>query len=153
MFLEQFVASLNQPNLEDLLVELRQLETLCTSDVPEEFMDKEIRMRKYSRLEKRDVVAILEKSFGFFFIMPTKKNETDGCVVQDERAERARDTGRCVHPDARDADLVDGRGVAEAAAEIRAGKSETEKPGANDQNAPRRNGARKTVFTWPRLMK
>ncbi|KAI9142769.1 exocyst complex subunit Sec15-like-domain-containing protein [Paraphysoderma sedebokerense] len=60
-FLERFVIGLNDPNLVDTFLELRQAVNLLKSDNIEEYGNPEIRHKKYSRLRKGNVITLLEK--------------------------------------------------------------------------------------------
>jgi hypothetical protein len=63
-FLEQFVEELNNPQLLDTFVELRQTVNLLISDNREEYLDIQVRNRKYNRLKPGTVIALFEKMHG-----------------------------------------------------------------------------------------
>ncbi|KAF9428505.1 hypothetical protein BGZ94_002134 [Podila epigama] len=60
-YLEDFVASLGNPNVADIFLGLRQLITLLMSDNTEEYMDPQIRSKHYSRVKPEDVTKMVEK--------------------------------------------------------------------------------------------
>jgi len=60
-YLDNFVLGLGQPNLEDLSLELSQLVELLISQVPEEFLDKTVRMRKYPRVDRKIAIMLFDK--------------------------------------------------------------------------------------------
>ncbi|KAI9592840.1 exocyst complex subunit Sec15-like-domain-containing protein [Syncephalis fuscata] len=60
-FLERFVEELGDPMMLDVFVELRQVITLLMSNNQEEYLDIQIRNRKYSRLKPALVMSLFEK--------------------------------------------------------------------------------------------
>ncbi|KAF8949635.1 hypothetical protein BGZ46_005024 [Entomortierella lignicola] len=60
-YLEEFVATLDNPNVTQTFVPLRQLINLLLSENTEEYMDPAIRSRKYSQVKSDDVTRMLEK--------------------------------------------------------------------------------------------
>ncbi|KAF9963544.1 hypothetical protein BGZ65_002449 [Modicella reniformis] len=60
-YLEDFVASLDNPNVVGTFLPLRQLINLLLSENTEEYMDQSIRNRSYSQVKPDDVTRMLEK--------------------------------------------------------------------------------------------
>jgi len=60
-FLEDFVQGLNDPNVADAFLELRQMILLIEADNSEDFLNPQVRNRKFSRLKSQDVIVIMEK--------------------------------------------------------------------------------------------
>ncbi|CAG8459120.1 4894_t:CDS:10 [Paraglomus occultum] len=61
-FLEHFARRLEDPNIADAFLELRQIVSLLESENPDEYMDPSTRNKKYSLLEPADVALLLEKA-------------------------------------------------------------------------------------------
>ncbi|CAG8464408.1 17265_t:CDS:10 [Cetraspora pellucida] len=78
-FLENFARGLEDPNIADAFLELRQIVTLLRADNVEEYLDPSLRNRKYSHLRPTDVVNLFEKWL---------KDQTVISMDQDERAKR-----------------------------------------------------------------
>ncbi|GBC13539.2 exocyst complex subunit Sec15-like protein [Rhizophagus irregularis DAOM 181602=DAOM 197198] len=60
-FLEHFARKLEDPNIADAFLELRQIVTLLQSDNVEEYLDPSTRNRKYSLLKPTDVINLFDK--------------------------------------------------------------------------------------------
>ncbi|CAG8604575.1 6893_t:CDS:10 [Acaulospora morrowiae] len=60
-FLENFAHSLEDKNISDAFLELRQIVTLLSSDNVEEYLDPSTRNKKYSRLKPTDVINLFDK--------------------------------------------------------------------------------------------
>ncbi|CAG8582591.1 18435_t:CDS:10 [Dentiscutata erythropus] len=60
-FLENFARGLDDPNIADAFLELRQIVTLLQVENAEEYLDPSLRNRKYSHLRPADVVNLFEK--------------------------------------------------------------------------------------------
>ncbi|RKP09983.1 exocyst complex subunit Sec15-like-domain-containing protein [Thamnocephalis sphaerospora] len=60
-FLERFVEDMGDPMLLEVFVELRQVITLLMSDNRNEYLDVQMRNRKYSRLKPALVMSLFEK--------------------------------------------------------------------------------------------
>ncbi|GJJ72836.1 exocyst complex component 6 [Entomortierella parvispora] len=60
-YLENFVTTLDNPNVADTFLSLRQLITLLLSENTEEYMDPQIRSRYYAQVKPDDVTRMLEK--------------------------------------------------------------------------------------------
>ncbi|KAG0357915.1 hypothetical protein BG005_002980 [Podila minutissima] len=60
-YLEDFVATLDNPNVADTFLSMRQLITLLLSENTEDYMDPQIRSQHYSRVKPEDVTKMLEK--------------------------------------------------------------------------------------------
>ncbi|KAF9185313.1 hypothetical protein BGZ51_002737 [Haplosporangium sp. Z 767] len=60
-YLEDFVATLDNPNVAETFLPLRQLITLLLSENTEDYMDPQIRSRHYSQVKPEDVTRMLEK--------------------------------------------------------------------------------------------
>ncbi|KAG9287563.1 hypothetical protein G9A89_019624 [Geosiphon pyriformis] len=60
-FLEQFAQGLDDPNIADAFMELRQIVTLLQCENMEEYLTSSTRNKKYSRIKPADVVNLIEK--------------------------------------------------------------------------------------------
>ncbi|CAM0140229.1 unnamed protein product [Umbelopsis sp. WA50703] len=60
-FLEDFVKNLGDPTIVDTFLELRQLLTLVQSDNAEEFLNPQMKNKKYSRVQPQHAVIVMEK--------------------------------------------------------------------------------------------
>ncbi|CAJ0851754.1 18413_t:CDS:10 [Entrophospora sp. SA101] len=60
-FLEQFAQSLEDPQIADAFIELRQIVTLLQSENIEEYLNPSTRNKKYSGLKPSDVINLFEK--------------------------------------------------------------------------------------------
>jgi len=60
-FLEDFVKNLGDPTIVDTFLELRQLLTLVQSDNSEEFLNPQLKNKKYSRIQPQHAVIVMEK--------------------------------------------------------------------------------------------
>ncbi|KAL1920783.1 uncharacterized protein VTP21DRAFT_11418 [Calcarisporiella thermophila] len=60
-FLEEFVRSLNDPNVLDTFLELRQMMTLLQSESADEYLNPQTRNKRYSRLRPSVVASLFEK--------------------------------------------------------------------------------------------
>ncbi|RHZ47096.1 hypothetical protein Glove_593g29 [Diversispora epigaea] len=60
-FLENFARSLEDPNIVDAFLELRQIVNLLNSDNVEEYLNPSTRNKKYSHLKPIDVISLFDK--------------------------------------------------------------------------------------------
>ncbi|CAG8434342.1 1359_t:CDS:10 [Diversispora eburnea] len=60
-FLEKFAQSLEDPNIADAFLELRQIVNLLNSDNVEEYLNPSMRNKKYSHLKPIDVISLFDK--------------------------------------------------------------------------------------------
>ncbi|RUS18641.1 exocyst complex subunit Sec15-like-domain-containing protein [Endogone sp. FLAS-F59071] len=60
-FLEDFVQGLGDPNVADAFLELRQMILLIEADSSEDFLNPQVRNRKFARLKSQDVIVVMEK--------------------------------------------------------------------------------------------
>ncbi|CAG8491482.1 5716_t:CDS:10, partial [Ambispora leptoticha] len=60
-FLEQFAQGLDNPNIADAFMELRQIVNLLQCENMEEYLTSSTRNKKYSRIKPADVVNLIEK--------------------------------------------------------------------------------------------
>ncbi|ORZ38226.1 exocyst complex subunit Sec15-like-domain-containing protein [Catenaria anguillulae PL171] len=95
-FLERFVNGLGDANVQDTFVVLRQTINLLRAENPAEYLDATIAHRRYNRLKKANVVALMEKlnNAAGLFAHKTDKNRRKGyetviAALKKELAERS----------------------------------------------------------------
>lgn len=79
-FLERFVNGLGDANVQDTFVVLRQTINLLRAENPAEYLDTTTAHRRYNRLKKTDVLALMEKlnNAAGLFAHKTDKNRRKG---------------------------------------------------------------------------
>ncbi|KAF9351418.1 hypothetical protein BGX26_010571 [Mortierella sp. AD094] len=75
-YLEDFVATLENPNVAQTFLPLRQLINLLLSENTEEYMDPAIRNRNYAQVKSDDVTRMLEKLMTAPVVAPTTQEKT-----------------------------------------------------------------------------
>ncbi|KAF9110162.1 hypothetical protein BGX27_006704 [Mortierella sp. AM989] len=75
-YLEDFVETLENPNVTQTFLSLRQLINLLLSENTEEYMDPEVRSKRYTQVKSDDVTRMLEKLMTAPVVAPTTQEKT-----------------------------------------------------------------------------